>query len=88
MDREEKIKENRNKIYGIVFGQCAPSLQSAPKGVRNYEKNPKDCDFFWIMEELKKIMTGVDVKANPRLSLIEHLILFVTMPQGPTEKNY
>ena len=39
------------------------------------------------MEELKKITTGVDVKAIPRMSLIEQLILFVNMRQGPTETN-
>ena len=39
------------------------------------------------MEELKKIMAGVDVKANPRLSLIEQIISFITMRQGPDEIN-
>ena len=33
MDREDKIKEKMNKIYGIAFGQCNLSLQSVFKGV-------------------------------------------------------
>ena len=70
MDREEKIKEKMNKIYGIVFRQCTLSLQSGLKGVSDYEKKSKDCDFWWLMEELKKITAGIDVKENPRLSLI------------------
>ena len=32
-------------------------------------------------------MAGVDIKANLRLSLIEHLISFVTMCQVPSEIN-
>ena len=32
-------------------------------------------------------MAGLDLKANPRLSLIKQLILFITICQGPTEAN-
>ena len=63
-----------NKIYGIVFGRCTPSLQSVMKRVTEYEKKSKDCDCFWIMEETKKITEGVDIKSNQRLNLIEQLI--------------
>ena len=44
--------------------------------------------FLWLTEEPKKIMAGVYLGENPRLFLIEQLILFITMDQGPTETNY
>ena len=44
MDREEKVKENMNNIYGMLFIQCNLSLQSVMKGVPDYEKKSKDCD--------------------------------------------
>ena len=44
--------------------------------------------FLWLTEEPKKIMAGVDLGENTRLFLIEQLILFITMDQGPTETNY
>ena len=59
-----------NKIYGIVFGQGTPSLQSVMKGVPDYENKSKDCECLWIMEELKKITAWLDVKEKPRLYLI------------------
>ena len=74
-------------IYGIVFGQCIPSLQSVMKVVPDHEKKSKDCDCLWLMEELKKITAGVDINENPRLSLIEQLISFITMCQVPAEIN-
>ena len=43
------------------------------KGVPEYENKSKDCDFWWLMEEPKKIMAGLDVKANLRMSIIEKL---------------
>ena len=62
MDTEEKIIENMNKIYGIVFEQCTPIIQSVFKGIPNYEKKSTGCDYLWIMEELNKIMAGLDAK--------------------------
>ena len=46
MDREEQIKENPNKIYGVVFEQCTPSIQSLMKGVPDYKNKSKDFDCF------------------------------------------
>ena len=42
--KEEKIKENMNKIYGILFVQCTPSLQSVLKIVPDYENKSKYCN--------------------------------------------
>ena len=39
------------------------------------------------MEELKKITAGVKVEVNTRLPVIEQLISFINMCQGPTEMN-
>ena len=68
-----------NKICGIVFGKCSPSLQSVIKGVPEYEKKSKYCNSWWIMEELRKITAVLYVKANPWLSLIEQLVSFLTV---------
>ena len=72
-----------NNIHGILLGQCTPSLQSVMKEVPDYENKSKDCDFLWLMEELKKITEGANIKANPRLYLIEQIISSVTICQGP-----
>ena len=77
-----------NKIYGIAFGKWTPSIHPALKGFTEYENTPHDCDCFWKMEELKKIMAGVDFKSNPRFFLIEQPSSLVTMHQGTTETNY
>ena len=38
MYREEKIKENMNNIYWIIFGHSAQILQSALKWLTEYDK--------------------------------------------------
>ena len=62
MDREYKINENMNKIYGLIFGECTKSLQLVFKGDPDYEKKSKDWGYLWLIEELKKTTTVVDVK--------------------------
>ena len=76
-----------NKIYGIVFGQCTLGLQSEMKEVTDYGKKSNDCDVLWLMGELNKITAGLDTKENPRMSLIDQLISFVTMRQYLAETN-
>ena len=46
---EEKIKLNMNKIYGILFRQCTPSLQSVMKGVPDHENKSKNFNCSWII---------------------------------------
>ena len=71
----------------VVFEQFTPSLQSLMKEVSNYEKKSKYFNCLWLMEELKKIIERVDVKSNPRLSLIEKLISFINIRQFPAGIN-
>ena len=72
--QRKKIKENMNKIYEIVFGKCTPSCQSVLKVFHHYDKKSKYCNCLWIMEQLKKISSGVYINANSRMLLIEQLI--------------
>ena len=39
------------------------------------------------MGEMNKITSGLDVKSKLRLSLMEQIILFITMRPGPSESN-
>ena len=87
MDREEKVKENMNKIRGIVFGQCNRIFQSVMKGGSDYVKKSKYCYCLWLVKELKKITLGVYIKSNPRLYIIEQFISFFTMHEVPAETN-
>ena len=67
-----------NKIYGIIFGQCTPIIQSALKGFPDYENKSKDCYCLWLMEELKingRSGNKRKPKANPNRT--DHI--FVTM---------
>ena len=38
LDREDRLCENMNKIYGLVIGQCTIALLSTLRSDKNYEK--------------------------------------------------
>jgi len=70
VSRENILKDNCIKIYGLVWRQCTSALQAVIKGLDGYTANSKKHDLIWLLQEIKKTTSGVDVKANP------HLVMF------------
>jgi len=50
-------------------------------------KTNKKNDAVWLLEISKKIMGGVDTKANPVLTLHEQTLSFFTMRQGQSKSD-
>ena len=69
LDWEEQLKENKVKIYGLVIGQCTPALRSTLKGNEDFEEKSRTYNALWLLEMIKIIIVGVDLKTNPALSL-------------------
>ena len=69
------------------MGQCTPELISTIKGDAEYENKPSGFDTLWLLQKIKKTTSGVDMKANPDLTLHEKMIIFLTTKQGQMEFN-
>ena len=74
-------------MYAIVIGLCSPSLQSRIEGDSGYISKSKVFGVIWLLKKAKKITAGVDTKANPALTLHEHMMAFFTMRQEWTEAD-
>ena len=85
--REMLLKSNMVKVYGLVWGQCSAALQSYVKGLDSYEEKSDVFDVLWLLGELKKATSGIDVKVNPRLTMHEAVATLYKMKQGPDESN-
>ena len=59
------------KLYGILCGKYSSALQATIKGINEYEDKSDDLDPIWLLIEIKKAISGIDLKANPRLTLHE-----------------
>ena len=85
--RESQLEDNISKAYSLVWGQCTNALQSVVKGLDNYDEKSDDYNVIWLLTSLKKITSGVDVKANVRITLISAIQTFFSMRQGQFESN-
>ena len=87
VDREIRVETNVKRIYGLVKGQCSHSLRALLKQEKDYEKKDSKQDVLWLLEQLKKITSGLDSKSNKRCNLFDALLAFITMRQGNDESD-
>ena len=85
--KKQTLKNNINKIYAIVWGQCTSGVQSVLKGEEDFEEREEDVDCLWLLKSIKKITAGIDNKDNKQYTLHESIMCFFTMRQGETESN-
>ena len=87
MDREIRVKTNAKRIHGLIKGQCSHSLRALLKQDKKYEENDRKQNVLWLLEQLKKIASGLDSKSNKRCNVFYALLAFVTMKQGSDESD-
>jgi hypothetical protein len=85
--RKKTIQNNLDKIYGLVWGQCSQSLQSVMKGDVEYKEKSVAADCVWLLQNLKKITSGIDKKANPLSTYCNAVSTLFSMRQGSNEAN-
>ena len=81
------LKNNKETLYGIMWGQLSSGLQEAIKAESDYEVKLKVFDSAWLLEKSKLISSGVDEKANKYLSLLKAITTMVNIRQGQNESN-
>ena len=81
------LRSNIEKLYGLLWGQFSSTLQTTIKGTSKYEDNSDDFDAIWLLTEIKIVISGIDLKANPSLTLHEALLTLYKMKQGETKAN-
>ena len=85
--RESQLEDNISKAYSLVWGQCTNALQSVVKGLDNYDEKSDDYNVIWLLTSLKKVTSGVDVKANDRVTLLDAIQTLFSMRQVKFELN-
>ena len=85
--RLNNLRNNKETIYGLVWGQCSTGLQAAIKADSDYEAEAKQFNCVWLLERAKLISSGVDEKANKYCTLLKALTTMCTVRQGPNESN-
>ncbi len=85
VSRKIKLKDNMDKLYEVVWGQCSPALQSDMKGTKDFKTKEKERDVVWLLASLKKAASGVSRTSNTYYSMHKCLKSFYSLRQGDRE---
>jgi hypothetical protein len=85
--READMKNNMDKVYGIVKGQCSMSLRTVIKQDAVFDEKNDEHDVLWLLSKLKEVTSGLDTKSNKRSNLHEAILVLFTMRQGESESD-
>ena len=81
------LKTNKQKLYGIVWGQMSSGLQAAIKGESDFKTESSKFNCIWLLEKGKLISSGIDEKANKVCTLLKAMTSMCTIRQGQNESN-
>jgi hypothetical protein len=81
------MKNNMDKVYGIVKGQCSMSLQTVIKQDPDFDEKNDEHDVLWLLSKLKEVTSGLDTKSNKRSNLHEAILVLFTMKQGESKSD-
>jgi hypothetical protein len=88
--REMSLKDNMDKLYGTIIGQCSHALLSILENDEDFIEKDEKFDVLWLLQKLKEITSGLDVKSNKRSNLHDALLAFVKTEQhsGESDDDY
>ena len=52
LQRKIYLRQNIEKTYGLVWGQCSSGLKQYMKGLQSYTTHAKVFDTIWLLKEL------------------------------------
>jgi len=87
VSRENMLRDNCIKVFGLVWRQCTSALQAVVKGEEGYTERSSKHDLIWLLEKIKQVTSGVDVKANRYVVLLSSLQNLLNMKQQDNESN-
>ena len=87
LQREDMYKENKAKLFAVVFGQCTPTMVAGLKSQNGYVKKELEKDVVWIMKAIKKLSVGIDENENEAITAYEAVKKFYELRQADGESN-
>ena len=85
--KREKSYKNNKKPFGLIYGQCMPTLLASVKSQKYFTEKYKGIDIVLLMEVIKRLSVGIDDNANDLLTTHDALKQLYNLLQGKTESN-
>ena len=85
--RLTQLENNKERLYGIIRGQCTIGLQEVIKGHSEYREQSIDFNCIWLLQKLKLASSGMDARANKYFTLVMAMRYAFTVRQRNNETN-
>ncbi len=85
MTRKSTLTSNFPKLFGLIWGQCTPSLQQDLRNLPTYRNSYDDKDCLWLLTELKRCASGSDHTQHEILTYIKAMRTLFTTKQRDNE---
>ena len=88
--RRNILQQNQIKLWGVIWGQCSPALQTETKGNDDFIVESTKYYCVWLPQKLKLAAAGIDRSVSPYQALVNSLTFFHTLRQQCDEsiENY
>ena len=83
--RQRIMRNNVNRLYELIWGQCSDALKAEVKGHQAYPKKKEDRDTMWLLQELKKATSGLSRNVNVYVSMFNLLRKFYSTKMKENE---
>ena len=83
--RNELLKDNRKKLFTLVFGQCTNAMQAEIKTDKKYRRKERSSDSLWLLQTIKKISSGILTRKNEVQTYVTQVRETFNMTMKPTE---
>ena len=83
--RRNILFQNITKLFGIIWGQCTPSLQEDIRGLQDYKNETDSYNTLWLLENLKRASSGNDKAQYEYLTIVKNLKSLFMSRQGDNE---
>ena len=71
--RRNVLRQNQIKLWGVIWGQCSPALQTEIKGNEDFSSEMVKYDMVWLLGQLKFAAAGIDRSVSPYQALVHSL---------------
>jgi hypothetical protein len=72
-ERRKAVKSNLTGLWGVVLGQCTPSLKEEVRAMDGYDAKAAAYDSIWLLQTLQKVTAGVNNTSNSFYTLFHSL---------------
>ena len=83
--RRNILFQNTTKLYGIIWGQCTPSIQEEIRGLIDWEKQSNSYNTLWLLQNLKRSSSGSDSAQYGILTIVKNMKSLFLSKQGDSE---